>query len=59
MPDITMCNSLTCNKRFECYRFLAKPNRIQSYSDFPNCIKENNYPDFVYYSKREGDSYEK
>ena len=34
MPDITMCNSQTCNRKDECYRFTATPCQAQSYCDF-------------------------
>lgn len=35
MPDITMCSSLTCPSRQQCYRHEAKPNPYgQSYCDF-------------------------
>lgn len=36
MPDITMCLSKDCPNRFTCYRFVAKPDQLQSYSDFHN-----------------------
>ena len=34
MPDITMCMSIECPKRLQCYRFIAIPDYIQSYADF-------------------------
>ena len=34
MPDITMCMSIDCPKRKDCYRFIATPDYIQSYADF-------------------------
>lgn len=44
MPDITMCLNKKCSKKNKCYRFLAKPSQVQSYSDFKfkldNCFLE-------------------
>jgi hypothetical protein len=34
MPDITMCVNESCKKRFVCYRFMAEPDRVQSYALF-------------------------
>ncbi len=35
MPDISMCLSTTCDKRFQCYRFTAIPHPWrQSYGGF-------------------------
>lgn len=31
MPDISLCRGGDCAIKGECYRFTAKPNRIQSY----------------------------
>lgn len=38
--DITKCIGGNCAKRGSCYRFLAKPDRLQSYSAFFETIKE-------------------
>ena len=44
MADITMCDFSDCPKSNQCYRFLAKPSKYQSYALFKNiCNKENNY----------------
>lgn len=40
MPDITMCNSLTCTKRMKCYRWIAKADPIQSFSKFSDCNEQ-------------------
>lgn len=41
MPDITMCLTRTCPKRNQCYRYMAKPDRYQSYANYTElCIKE-------------------
>jgi len=34
MPDITMCRNNKCSMKKECYRFIAEPDIIQSYSFF-------------------------
>ena len=34
MPDITMCLNEKRKRRLECYRYIAKPDRYQSYSTF-------------------------
>ena len=34
MADITMCFATECDKKETCYRYLAEPDRLQSYSDF-------------------------
>ena len=31
MPDITMCDGVNCPLKMKCYRFLAKPDGLQSY----------------------------
>ena len=33
-PYISMCRNRFCPLRLKCYRFIAKPNRWQSYSFF-------------------------
>ena len=43
MPDMTMCTSRSCKKREECYRAMAKPDRIQSYGDFTKVCADKNY----------------
>ena len=50
MPDITMCSTKDCKKKNECYRYLAKPSQLQSYSvlDITGaCNTENNYEMFI------------
>lgn len=34
MPDITMCKNEQCIIKNDCYRYTAKPDRIQSYAMF-------------------------
>jgi hypothetical protein len=37
MPDITMCKNESCEKRYDCYRYMVKPSKyMQSYSYFEN-----------------------
>lgn len=45
MPDFTMCMTRTCPKKERCYRFSAKPDTLQSYSDFTESCnkKKENY----------------
>lgn len=41
MPDITMClNGKECPKRKECYRYMAYPDRYQSYAMYYKGDKE-------------------
>ena len=42
MPDITMCSSNNCPERHNCYRATAKPNTLQSWSNFEYICNENN-----------------
>jgi hypothetical protein len=54
MPDISMCQNLTCQKKETCYRFTATPSTYQWYAGFkpdekgeckyyiPNKKKESN-----------------
>ena len=43
MPDITMCKSEKCKKRKQCYRAMAKPDQLQSYSDFECDCESHEY----------------
>ncbi len=51
MPDIAMCSNKTCKKRKTCYRFTAKPDYRQSYSNFKgkNCryYWDNQFSNYV------------
>ena len=38
MPDITMCITKTCPIKESCFRYTAKPNTYQSYSDFSRFV---------------------
>lgn len=41
MSDITMCKpSKECSLKSLCYRYLATPSQMQSYSDFSNGNKQ-------------------
>jgi hypothetical protein len=40
MPDIAMCRNEKCERRFSCYRYMAKPNKKwQSYAEFKEDCK--------------------
>ena len=48
MPDISMCNYEKCKKSQDCLRFLARPDKYQSYIDGENiCNKDNDYEYFL------------
>ena len=34
MPDISMCRNENCLRKEKCYRYMAKPEEFQWYSDF-------------------------
>ncbi len=34
MPDITICKNYECKIKNKCYRYLAKPDKYQSYGIF-------------------------
>lgn len=45
--DITMCTAQDCDLRYNCHRYTAKPDRIQSYSNFePVCFDNGTYDYF-------------
>lgn len=49
MPDITMCFAKNCNIKEHCYRFTAKPDKFQSYSDFSElCCSNRNRTNVKY-----------
>lgn len=43
MPDITLCMESNCKRKRLCYRYMAKPDRWQSYSFFYNKNKKCRY----------------
>lgn len=43
MPDISMCFGKDCDRREHCYRYMAKPNQVQTYSDLEHDCKTHNY----------------
>lgn len=47
MPDITMCINESCKKRFVCYRYMAEPDRFQSYATFQP-YKDGVCENFIY-----------
>ena len=46
MPDIAMCSNDECRNRKRCYRFMAEPSAIQSYSDFAPAPGDGQCEDF-------------
>lgn len=61
MPDISMCENITCPLKSTCYRFTAVPNDYQTYGSFePIVDKETSkvYCDYYwkdYNTNAEGD----
>lgn len=48
MSDITMCSSINCTKRDNCYRATAKASKWQSWSNFEcTCNENNGFEDFI------------
>lgn len=48
MSDITMCSSINCPERDNCYRAIAKSSKWQSWSNFEYTCNENNgFEDFI------------
>lgn len=48
MPDMTMCTSETCDMKECCYRATAKPDKLQSYSNFKYiCNKDSGFEYFM------------
>ena len=43
MPDITMCTGKDCEKKKDCYRYMAPPSKYQSMSDFENREEDCQY----------------
>ena len=52
MPDITMCLNEECPECLNCYRYIVKPDKTQSYSDFGyTCNGESGFEDFIKYER--------
>jgi len=43
MPDIAMCRNPTCEKKKECWRYMATPSQYQCYMEFQNICKSPTY----------------
>lgn len=41
MPDMTMCRNETCPLKWDCYRYCAMPDDIQSFACFVFRDKDN------------------
>ena len=50
--DICMCMSKNCERREECFRAQATPDRYQTYADFEEICKEDGYKHFWEMEKR-------
>ena len=46
MPDIAMCRNPTCEKKNECWRYIAIPSQYQCYMEFQNICKNPTYKYF-------------
>ena len=46
--DITMCTAVNCPRNNRCYRFMAKPEKLQSYADFSEVCYENKSYEYFY-----------
>ena len=56
MADITMCTSLNCPKREECYRTKANQSPLQSWSNFEyTCNEDSGFCDFIKYKNERSD----
>ncbi len=54
MPDITMCMSDKCPKKYTCYRYKVKPDKAQSYSDFIYlCNESSKFCDYIKMNEEE------
>ena len=48
IDDITMCTSINCPERDDCYRVQAKPSVMQSWSNFEyRCNEDSGFCDFI------------
>ena len=49
MPDMTLCSSLHCPIKGDCFRAIAKPNPVrQSYCNFEyTCHEDHGFVDFI------------
>lgn len=54
IPDMTLCSSLHCPVKGDCFRAIAKPNPVrQSYYNFEyTCHEDNGFTDFIKNEKK-------
>ena len=53
IADITMCTSINCPERDNCYRAQAKPSVMQSWSNFEyRCNEDSGFCDFIKCDRR-------
>jgi len=55
MPDISMCDNISCPSKEKCYRFKAVPNEYQSYSNFKPEENEDKCEYFLKINKKQED----
>lgn len=54
MPDITMCSSKECPMRGSCYRIRAKPDKLQSWTNFEYFCNENSgFNEYIKWNNKE------
>ena len=56
IADITMCTSVSCSERENCYRVQAKPEKYQSWSNFEYTCNENSGFEYFMPVKHFGES---
>ena len=49
--DFTLCVNALCPKRDICLRYISIPDKIQSYSNFEDCVA----PEYRYYIEYKGE----
>ena len=48
MPNITMCSSLNCQMKNQCYRSTARPDADQSWSNFEySCNEDSGFDRYI------------
>lgn len=52
MPDICMCMSKNCERKEECYRAQAVPDKLQTYADFEELCSKDGFQHFWEFKKR-------
>lgn len=55
MPDITMCDNKDCYIRELCYRYTAKPSKIQAYHTFNCAVSDDGITCYHFMIGKDGD----